>query len=224
MKKSLSKACALGLVMLAGPGPRVDALAGMLRGTVTIAGRGAEPGDASGAVVWLEGAPGASPAPSRAVIDMREKVFVPAVTVVPAGSTVAFPNADPILHNVFSVSGGNSFDLGLYGRGEQRDVVMREPGVVRVFCNVHPQMEAFIVVAPGPWALASRDGSFELGDLPAGRYEVRVWDQRGGADGRVIDVEGDKTVTVDFRLDASTWRRRPHLDKSGRPYTSRERY
>jgi plastocyanin len=201
-----------------------SAAAATLRGTVTVSGRASQALDAAGAVVWLDGGPGGSRAPERAVIDTREKRFLPTVTVVPVGSTVSFPNSDPILHNVFSVSGGNRFDLGLYGRGEGRDVVLSEPGVVRVFCNVHPQMEAFVVVTPGVAVLVGSDGSFEIRDAPAGRYDVRVWDERGGTAMHSVEVSGSETVTVDFRLDASSWRRRPHLDKNGRPYAARERY
>jgi plastocyanin len=206
---------------LAGASPATGAT---LRGTVTVQGRSGEPLDAAGAVVWLEGAPGGPLVPERAVVDTRDKRFVPSVTAVPVGSTVSFPNADPILHNVFSVSGSNRFDLGLYGRGEARSVVLRDPGVVRVFCNVHPQMEAYVVVTPGPAARVGPDGSFVIDAAPAGRYEVHVWDERGGTAARSVEASSGGTVTVDFRLDASSWRRRPHLDKNGRPYAARERY
>jgi hypothetical protein len=147
------------------------------------------------------------------------------VVTVPVGSRVSFPNADPILHNVFSVSRSNAFDLGLYGRGEGREIVLRGTGVVRVYCNVHPQMEAFVVVTPGPWAARpGPDGSFVIEGAPDGRHEVRVWDERGGSDAREVDLAPGAEVTVDFTLDASRWRPRPHLDKSGRPYTAKERY
>jgi plastocyanin len=215
-----------------------------VQGTMTIAGRSGEAIDPAGAVVWLEGDAGgpstpaggapapagavperATPAPERAVIDMRSKSFQPAVVAVPVGSSVSFQNDDPILHNVFSVSSGNQFDLGLYGRGDGRAVVFKEPGVVRIFCNVHPQMEAFVVVTPGPWrAAVGADGHFAIDGVPAGRYQMQAWDARGGAASYPVEVTAGGTARVDVRLDASEYRKRPHLDKNGRPYTDRDRY
>jgi len=195
-----------------------------LRGVVTIVERGGAPGDPSDAFVWIEGAPGPPPPPGRASITMRNKTFEPAIVQLPVGSRLTFPNADPILHNVFSVSGGNRFDLGLYPRGPGRDVVLREPGVVRIFCNVHPQMEAFVVVTPGSFAARpAADGRFTIPDLPAGRYTVRIWHERGGADERVVEIGADGAAAVEFTLDATSWRRRPHLDKDGRPYQASAR-
>src|SRR5262245_17441905 len=91
-----------------------DASAATLHGSVTIVERGGAHGDPSTAVVWLEGVEGPPPSPGRAAIAMRDKKFDPTVVLLPVGSTLTFPNADPILHNVFSVSTGNHFDLGLY--------------------------------------------------------------------------------------------------------------
>src|SRR4029453_19185282 len=144
------------------------------------------------------------PTPGRAAITMRDKKFDPAIVNLPVGSVLTFPNADPILHNVFSVSTGNQFDLGLYPRGTEHEVVLRAPGLVRIFCNVHPQMEAFVVVTPGRFASRpGPDGRFTIPDLPAGRYTVRVWHERGGKDGREVDVvgeggSGEESAGVDF--------------------------
>jgi hypothetical protein len=198
-----------------------------LEGRVTIVDRGGAPGDPSAAIVWLEGVPGPPPTPGRAAITMRDKKFDPPIVHLPVGSLLTFPNADPILHNVFSVSAGNRFDLGLYARGAGREVVLRTPGLVRIFCNVHPQMEAYVVVTPGPYASRpASDGRFSIPDLPAGRYTVRVWHERGGSEAREVEIAAGGSAGVDFTLDASTWRRRPHLDKDGRPYQggSREPY
>ena len=89
-------------------------------------------------------------APVQAEIGTADKAFSPHVLVVPVGSTVSFPNHDPFNHNVFSLSEENPFDLGLYGRGETRSVRFTRPGIVRVYCNVHAQMSALVVVRDSP--------------------------------------------------------------------------
>ncbi len=112
--------------------------------------------DLGNTVVWLEGT-GPAPAPARLDVFISDKIYVPRVLVVPVGSTVRFPNRDPLNHNVFSVSDSNAFDLGLFGRGETKQVTLRHPGLVRIFCNVHPRMVAYAqVVATVHAALARR--------------------------------------------------------------------
>jgi plastocyanin len=197
-------------------------LAGTVRGTVTITGKRAEPLDASRAVVWLEGSSAPEAPPAKSVMTTRDKKFTPEVLVLPAGSGVAFPNEDAIKHNAFSSSEGNRFDVGLYGPGQGKEVVLREPGVVRVYCNVHPQMAAVVVVTPT--ALAARakaDGSFEIGGVPPGAYELKAWDERGGTASVSVVVKADGTPDVPVTLDGSRFKQRPHLDKNGRSYEER---
>ena len=136
-------------------------------GRVTILERHNKPSpDLGDAVIYLEGAgPGARTATANVVI--RDKVYVPHVLVVSAGSTVRFPNLDPFNHNVFSVSEPNEFDLGLYGRGEAKGHTFTAPGLVRVFCNVHPRMVAYVLVLANRWfAQPSGDGTFTISDVP----------------------------------------------------------
>src|SRR2546422_3062043 len=118
--------------------------------------------DLSSAVVYLEGA--GPPAPPVTVeIAINDKEFVPRVVVVPVGSTVRFQNHDPFDHNVFSGSRPNPFDLGQYGRGEAKTWTLTSPGLVRVFCNIHPRMVAFVQVMAGRhFTQAAADGSFEI--------------------------------------------------------------
>ncbi|HKQ63239.1 MAG TPA: hypothetical protein VJS92_18265 [Candidatus Polarisedimenticolaceae bacterium] len=197
--------------------------AATIRGRVTILDRSGDAVDPSGAVVWLEGAPGNSAAPGKFEIAMRGKQFRPQVLAVPVGATVRFPNADSILHNVFSASGANRFDLGLYGQGAGRDVVLREAGVVRIYCNVHPGMAAFVVVCPSAhFASVAADGAFRIDGAPAGSYAVTVWDERGGTRSLPVEARGEETVEVAFSLDARSYRRQPHLDKNGKPYAARD--
>ena len=112
-------------------------------------------------------------------VGTSEKAFSPHILVVPVGSTVSVPNHDPFNHNVFSLSEDNPFDLGLYGRGETRSVRFAKAGVVRVYCNIHAQMSAFVVVRDTPWfAQPGSDGSFTLDGVPAGRYVLHASHER----------------------------------------------
>lgn len=197
-------------------------LAASVRGTVTITGKKSEALDPSRAVVWLEGSTALPAAPVKGVMTTRSKTFTPEVLVLPAGSQVAFPNEDSIQHNAFSSSEGNRFDVGLYGPGPGKDVVMRAPGVVRIYCNVHPQMAAFVIVTPT--SLAARvkpDGSFEITGVPAGAYELKAWDERGGTSSVPVEVKPDGQPAVSVTLDGSRFKQRPHLDKEGRSYEER---
>ncbi len=123
---------------------------------------------ASQAIVYAE--PVDRPAPARPVTPrllQRTKPSYPAVMVVPVGSTVDFPNQDDIFHNVFSLSAPAPFDLGLYRAGATKKRTFAQPGTYRVFCNIHPQMTAFIVVVPTPYMAPWDDGRYSL-DLPPG--------------------------------------------------------
>ena len=108
----------------------------------------------------------------------KDKTFVPHVLAIPAGSVVDFPNQDPIFHSAFSSYNGQIFDIGLYPPGETRSVHFSRPGVVRVFCNIHPTMSAVIVVLKTPYfATTSNDGSFHI-DAPPGDYELHIFHER----------------------------------------------
>jgi len=148
---------------------------------------------APGAVVYLErvGDPAAGPVPhSHAVMDQRNLTFAPRVLPVVVGTTVDFTNSDDTQHNVFSPSrAAGKFDLGTYSRGETRSVTMREPGDVLVLCNIHMEMEAHILVLRDPYfALAGGDGRYRIPDVPAGRYEIRLWRGTWLPMDRTIDV------------------------------------
>jgi len=177
--------------------------------------------DVSDAVVWLEGA--GTSKPGRAEIGTEKKQFLPRVVVVGAGSTVAFPNHDPFDHNVFSLSGEGPFDLGLYGRGETRTAQFAKPGVIRVYCNVHAQMSAFVVVRNTPfYTQPATDGSFRLTGVPPGSYLLKAWHERGGeTEVKVTVAAGLPAVAI--ALDASGFKFKPHLNKFGKPYESEGR-
>ncbi len=124
----------------------------------------------------------------RAQLTTRRRQFEPRVLVIQAGTEVIFPNDDPILHNVFSSSPENRFDLGLYGRSDGKTHRFDAPGLVRVFCNVHPGMSAHIVVVDSPhYMQPDQQGRFTLSDLPSGPGRLTVWHER--ADPRQFDLD-----------------------------------
>jgi plastocyanin len=215
-----SIACLVALV-LASP-----ALAGTVRGRVELVQKGGRKrADLSEVVVWVEGAR-AKPTPTPATITMKGKTFSPHVVAVAVGSPVDFPNDDPIFHNVFSVSGENRFDLDLYKRPKSGRWTFQHPGIVRVYCNIHPQMSAVVVVRDNPFfATANAEGAFEIPDVPAGRYLLKAWHERAAQEASAeITVPGSGEAGAKLVLDASSYRRVPHKKKDGRDYGSDEKY
>ena len=135
---------------------------------------------ASSTVVWLapqDPGPG-SVAPMHAVLQQKNKMFEPHLLVLTTGSTVEFPNRDPWFHNVFSLFNGKKFDLGLYEAGTSRTVHFDREGVSYIFCNIHPEMSAVIVVLASPYfAVPDKQGEFSITNVPAGRYVLHVWSE-----------------------------------------------
>lgn len=132
------------------------------------------------------------PKPRSASISTRAGAFAPPVTVVTVGSTIRFPNEDTILHNVFSRSPGNSFDLGLYGSGEVRQHRFTTPGLVVVNCNVHHNMRANLVVLATPHhARPGRDGRYRIEGIPPGPGTLVFWHPRSGAQSVKLDAKGN---------------------------------
>ena len=199
--------------------------AGTLHGRVQIVDKGGKPAEDLGdAVVWVEG-PKQKPRPASATIVMKGKAFVPRIAVVPVGGTVEFPNADPVFHNVFSVSGENRFDLDLYKKPKSGARTFDHPGLVRVYCNIHPQMSAFVVVRDNPfWARVAKDGTFTIEDVPAGSWTVKAWHERSGETAQPVTVPADGAVELALALDASRFKRAPHKNKFGKDYDAGERY
>jgi plastocyanin len=154
-------------------------------------------------VVYLEGGNAGSPALPQQVarIDQQNRRFSPDTLIVEAGSKVSFPNFDPIFHNVFSLSRVKMFDLGNYPKGETRVVTFPNPGIVYVNCHLHSNMTATIVVAPNRWhAKAGRDGAFELGDVPPGRYTIVAWHKAAGFFRQKIDIRPGHDARVEFLI------------------------
>lgn len=175
------------------------------------------------AVVYAEPLDGPAPARSaRVSVMQKNKAFAPRVLGLPVGSTVTFPNDDAIFHNVFSRSAPQPFDLGLYRAGASKSRTFTQPAVYHVFCNIHPQMAAFLVVAPSPWVTTpGSDGMWRL-DVPAGRYRVTALSERAQAVS--VDVQvGAGAIHSEITLDESVFVLAQHLNKFGKPYP-REAY
>ncbi len=177
-------------------------------------------------LVFLEGVRAEIPAAlqKRAVsIASREKTFEPHIEVVPLNGSVSFPNHDDIMHNVFSLSKGNRFDLGLYKNGAKKDFTFQTPGLVRIYCNIHPQMSAFLQVMENPYfAWTNPDGGFLIDDVPPGNYRLKAWHEEGETTQPLSVTESGATGLV-VQIDVSGFAKRPHLNKFGKPY-KREKY
>jgi len=149
-------------------------------------------------VLYLEG-PGPSTSAKPPAMQQLNRRFTPDLLVVPVGGTVQFPNLDPIFHNIFSLSKPKSFDLGSYNKGETRSVTFTKPGVVFVYCHLHPNMEATIVVTPNRWyARSDGSGNFRIPNVPPGQYTVVAWHKAAGFFRKTITIQPGHNATADF--------------------------
>ena len=151
-------------------------------------------------VIYLEGNLPA-PQPVTARIDQLQRRFEPDVVAIPVGSSVSFTNSDPIFHNVFSLSKWKSFDLGNYPKGQSRTVTFQESGVVQVYCHLHPNMSAAIVVTPtGRSARPDADGNYFLKDVPPGNYQLVAWHKSAGFFRRQIELKRGGSIQMDWDI------------------------
>lgn len=221
---TLAMTLVLALAAAAAAPPTAPAAAGgSVTGRVTVVRKGSEMADGSNAVVWIEGlkkrASGASEAANRAEMKSQGKKFVPRVVAVEKNGEVRFPNVDPIYHNVFSVSPSNRFDLGLYRSGGAREKRFDEPGLVRVYCNIHPQMVGFVMVVDSDFAaVTGPDGAFRFDGVPPGSWTVKAWHEEGGEGSAPAAVRAGTDSPVAIRLDASAFKTEPHKNKYGKDY------
>ena len=206
----------------AGAGSDRPAAAGTIRGKVEIPGHvvdaGPRPGVASlgvdstfhprqrrDAVVYLESAPQAAfegGGPARATMSQENETFVPHVLAVRVGTVVDFPNADKTYHNVFSLSKPRRFDLGRYAKGQSKSVRFDEPGVVRVFCDIHSHMNAFVLVfAHRFFSVTDGQGRYRIDRVPPGTYTVAAWYEGAVRQTRAVTVSEDGvSADVDFSV------------------------
>lgn len=221
IRLSLSTLCAFAAaaVWSAHPAARVPTT-GRIEGTVTLVSPGGAPlqsgaypsrrvtrpapppSELANVVISIKDAPAPSdPQPARTAIAQRGESFVPRVAAITRGSIVDFPNLDSYFHNVFSLSRGASFDLGRYPKGQSRSRTFTRPGLVKVYCHLHSEMSATIVVFDHPfYTVPSTDGSFVLADVPPGQYRLGAWHERIGENIAAIDVKPGGTARATFIL------------------------
>ena len=147
------------------------------------------------------------PAPSTQPVKVSQKdaTFEPKLTVVTVGQTVEFPNNEEknIEHNVFSNSPAKRFDLGLYGAGKSQSVTFDKPGPVLLYCSIHRYMDGAVFVSPTPYtSLVTRDGRYEIKDVPPGKWTLRTWQRRRRFPEKTLPIEvaADKPITVDLEV------------------------
>ena len=191
---------------------------GSVTGTVTIQQGSGTKSDRRNVVVYLEGVPSPVRTPTPREMHQRDLSFFPWLLVVEKGTTINFPNDDKVFHNVFSVSRGARFDLGLYKSGSSKSVTFTEAGVVDIYCNIHPQMSAKVkVLDTSYFATTGEDGAFQIKNVPPGTYNLVGWQgfgveyrgevkvpAGGAAQVKIMLVEGDAPLN--------------HLRKDGTPY------
>ena len=183
--------------------------------------------DYSGVVLWLEPLDHADippPVPKHVQMVQKDRHFTPHVLAISVGSTVDFPNRDPYFHNAFSNFSGQPFDIGLYAPGTSKGTVFKKPGIVRVFCNIHPTMSAIIAVLPNPWYdLTGPTGKFHIADVPPGDYQLRIFYERALPENlqfleRRITVPASGLALPLISISETGYIPPPHLNKFGKPY------
>jgi plastocyanin len=180
------------------------------------------------AVVWLDAEDKSSVvhsmAPGHFTLLQKNRMFSPHLLVIPTGSVVSFPNADPFFHNVFSFFNGKRFDLGLYEAGTSKEVVFSREGVSYIFCNIHPEMSAVVLALATPlYGVADASEKVTIHDVPPGGYYLHVWVEgfmQPALDRMTRRVEIRHGAANNLVLDATGAPRQPaqHLNKFGRPY------
>lgn len=195
---------------------------GSIEGTVVVKTKGlfgkqGAKGDASNVVIFLEELqmPNAN---GKEKIMQKGKQFSPRVLPIVMGGVVEFPNEDPFNHNVFSPTPEYKFDLDYYGTGKSKNVRFQKTGAVRVYCNIHSNMVADVLVVPNPYfAKTGKDGKFKISNIPAGKYTFVAWQPSGASEKRGIAIVDGKTININFDVEESVFSIK-HKNKYGRAY------
>lgn len=191
-----------------------------IAGVVDIRQQGGAPrADRDGVAVFLEGGPAGSSEPAaNASVSQSDRRFAPRVLPILRGDRVVFPNNDTVFHNVFSRSTAGSFDLGTYAAGERRSVEFSKTGLVKVYCNIHPDMVMYVLVLATRFVdVTDAGGHFAITGVPDGTFTLRTWHDRGGDLSQTVTVRGGVVQRLSLAL-TETRRSIEHLDKFGLPY------
>lgn len=196
--KCILAAIGLALVIGSSDGWSSDIATGTISGSVSA--RGIR--DARNVIVYVEKVDGVfKPDSTHPVLDQIDRVFVPHVMPILAGTTVRIANSDSLDHNIFSPSKTNPFNIGTWGYGGERDITFEKTGVISLLCNIHHEMSAFILVLQNPFfSQTGPDGVYTIEGVPVGKYTLMTWHEKLNEKAKVIEVKAGDTVTVDFRL------------------------
>jgi plastocyanin len=177
-------------------------LAGEIKGKVSVQGIKS----AENIAVYVDAIPDKKfDAPTtKPVVDQAKMTFIPHVTVVQVGTTVEFLNSDPVGHNVYWPSiGGNkklSHNMGTWPKGEKKSFQFNDAVAAGLLCNVHPEMNGYIVVSPTPYfALTDKSGNYEIKNVPPGKYTLKTWSEDGKVTTQAVEVAAG-TVTADLTV------------------------
>jgi hypothetical protein len=213
------------LLGCAGP---ADAADGIVEGTVRVITRGeggqvvSKP-DASGIVLYLTGF-NQPPPPQTPRISQKNKTFIPDVLPIVVGQSVEFTNEDNLIHNVFSTSKARPFDLGKPRIGESREVDFHQTGVVDLYCDIHEEMVATILVLPNrAFAVTGADGRFTLRGVPAGRYPLFAWSRRIDPVRTEVEVKPGESAAIALEVTETKFDTK-HLGKYGQAYRKQPGY
>ncbi|HEU0033461.1 MAG TPA: hypothetical protein VFQ53_22675 [Kofleriaceae bacterium] len=204
--------------------PALAHAGGSVTGKVTVTETDGKAAQGAEVIVYVVGppadAPGAPAAPSKKVqIEQKGRRFVPDLVAITINDEVEFPNRDSFLHNVFSQSPGRKFDLGSYKKGESKSRAFSQAGVIDVYCNIHPEMAATILVLPNRWhTRAKADGTFTLDNIPAGNWTVFAYTRRATKPASAKVTVADKSATT-VNLSVTRGAEAEHLNKYGSKYS-----
>ena len=182
--------------------------------------------DNSGAVVFIDGLikPADKANQPRPVVSQQNRQFTPNVLPIVRGTTVDFPNDDSILHNVFSLSKTRRFDLDVYQPGKSKSVKFSKLGLVRLYCNIHPEMTCSILVLNNPFfSTTGVSGRCIISGIPDGTFNVRTWQQLGGESRQSVTLSGSSVVQVPLNV-RETKRSLAHRNKYGQKYSKQGKY
>ena len=200
----------------------VDSNTGVITGNVRIVDRNdRELADRSNVVIFIDGVSGGSVQPHSSeppTITHAGMRFMPRVVPIVKGQMVDFLNDDAIFHNVFSLSTANVFDLGIYPEGTTKLLRFDTPGLVKIYCNIHPNMIGNVLVLNNAlFAVTDHEGNFEISNVPEGKFSLRVWHEFADQVSREITVAGGVPLSESFDLKETRIIKR-HKNKFGKSY------